>query len=426
MNKRKDPRLFQDLAQKALLTFDNPAPATEGSKKGISAEIATREKTIDFISVVLAGIPNPDPVLKKLGRAIQVYEDLMFDSRVSACVQSRKSAVQSMEWDVVSDKASQAEIDFHKEYLLTYKMEDVIAEILDAPLFGYKPNEILWEPDGGKIVPINLVGKPPRWFKYDKENKLRFITVANMIQGEELPENKFIVARHKPTYDNPYGKPALSGCFWPVTFRKNGFKFWTIFVEKYGMPFVVGKAPEGEREEKINEVADMLENMVQDAIAVVPKEYEIDIHESTEGKGKNPVHKTYIDMMNLEIAMAILGTNLTTEVQGGSYAAAQTHMEVREDIVEADQKIVEGVFDELIEITHKINFGSSAPPYFKLFAEEKIDETRSKRDHNLTKAGVRFKKEYFMRAYNLTEDDIEVGEPVKEPAFGGQEGGDNE
>ena len=384
---------FQDLATQALESLDKPA-----MKKGLTSEIATRDRTIDFFSV-LQGLPNPDPVLKKLGRSMEVYEDLMYDSRVIAVTQSRKSAVQSMEWDVIGEKTPQAQIDFHKEYLTAYKMEDIFSEILDAPLFGYKPLEIIWSGDSGKIIPIDFVGKPPRWFKYDKDNKLRFVTMKDMILGEELPENKFVIARHKPTYDNPYGKPDLSACYWPVIFRKNGFKFWTIFIEKYGLPFLLGKAPEGERIEKINEVATMLDNMVQDAIAVVPKEYEVDIIESTEGKGANPVHKTYIDAMNLEIAMAILGTNLTTEVQGGSFAAAQTHMVVREDIIESDAKITEGAFSELIAMTHEINFGNTPPPGFKLYAEEKVEETRSKRDLNLSKTGVKFTKDYYKRVY---------------------------
>ena len=415
-----NPNQFVDLATQALESIDKPE-----TKKGITAEIATRSRTIDFFSI-LQGLPNPDPVLKKLNRSIQVYEDLSYDSRVSAVVQSRKSAVQSMEWDIIGEKTPQSEIDFHKEYLTTYKMEDVLSEILDAPLYGYKPFEIMWNSDGRRVVPVDFVGKPPRWFKYGSENELRFLTARDMIYGEELPENKFIVARHKPTYDNPYGLPVLSACFWPVTFRKNGLKWWSVFIEKYGMPFLLAKAPAGERTERITEVADMLENMVQDAIAVVPSEYEVDIKEAAStGTGKTPAHKTYLDTMNMEISMAILGTNLTTEVSGGSYAASQSHMEVREDIIEGDAKIAEGTFDALIEITHKFNFGNSPPPRFKLFAEEKVDEARAKRDLNLSKAGVRLTKEYYKRSYNLTDDDIDRVDESAEAAapFGG---GDNE
>ncbi|GAG30043.1 unnamed protein product, partial [marine sediment metagenome] len=135
---------------------------------------------------------------------------------------------------------------------------------------------------------------------------------------------------------------------------------------------------------------------------------------ASEGKGKaDSMHSVYINAMNIEIAMSILGTNLTTEVQGGSFAAAQTHMEVREDIIESDRKMVEGGFNELIRMTHKLNFSTPEAPKFHLHAEEKIDTTRAERDGILSeKCGVRFTKEYYQKSYNLQETDFEVSEPV--------------
>jgi phage gp29-like protein len=417
------------LTNQALTAIEKPA-----TRKGLTKEIASREYTIDFMSVILGGLPNPDPILRKLGRAIDVYEDLAFDSRVSACVTSRKSAVKAMEWDLVGEDVNEADIDFHKEYINNYKLEDIFSEVLDAWMYGYKPMEIIWETDGGKIIPSKFVGKPPRWFKYDEDNELRFLSMEDMISGEELPENKFIIARNEATYDNPYGRAVLSACYWPVTFRRNGMKFWTIFVEKYGMPFLHAKAEAGAKEERITEIADMLENMVQDAIAVTPEEFEVELLETSKGKGgEQSAHKTYIDTMNVEIAMAILGTNLTTEVSGGSFAATKSHMEVRDDIVEGDAKIIEGAFSELIRITHNLNIGSSRPaPTFKLFAEEKVEETRAKRDKDIQDADKRVKltADYYKRAYNFTDDDfelIEVPEAVPEAVpVGTGDGGKND
>ena len=391
-------------------TVDRP----EGEKKmSVSEEIAVRSRSIDFIGLVLGGLPNPDPVLRKLGRAIEIYEDLLYDSRVTAVVGSRKSAIKAMEWDVTGENVPEIEIEFYKDLFKTYKMEDVISEMLDSWIFGYKPMEILWGSDGQNIRPVEFVGKPPRWFKYDENNDLRFISAENMITGELLPDRSFIVARDNATYDNPYGKAEISSCYWPVVFRKNGFKFWTVFLEKYGMPFLLAHAEAGAQAKRITEIADMLEDMVQDSIAVVPKDYEVQLLEAAEGKGKaDSFHNVYINAMNIEIAMSILGTNLTTEVQGGSFAAAQTHMEVRADIIEADQQIVEGAFNELIRMTHKLNFNTPEIPKFNLYAEEKIDKTRAERDGILSeKCGVRFTKEYYQRSYNLQETDFEVGEP---------------
>ena len=45
--------------------------------------------------------------------------------------------------------------------------------------------------------------------------------------------------------------------------------------------------------------------------------------------------------MNSEISKAVLGQTLTTEIGStGSYAAANTHMAVRQDIIDADKNLL--------------------------------------------------------------------------------------
>ena len=388
----------------------------------LGIQLATRQNSADFYNSIMSSLPNPDPVLTKMRKTIEVYEDLMFDSRVTATVSSRKSAILSMEWRIAGE--NEAENKFYEEIFKKYKMEDTISEMLDAALFGYKPMEIVWQSEAGKIIPAEFIGKPSRWFVYDNNNNLRFLSYADMLNGIEVPDNKFVVVRKNPTYDNPYGKAALSGCFWAVTFRKSGLKFWTIFLEKYGMPFLMATAEAGATEARMSEIADMLNDMVTDAVAVVPDGYKLEIKEAAQGKGStDSMHKVYLDVMNTEIAMAILGTNLTTEVQSGSLAASQSHMQVREDIIESDRKMVEGAFNELIRITHSFNF-TSEPPKFKLFKEEGVNTEQADLDKKLYDTGVRFTEEHYRKKYNLDENDFYLEtepkvDPVAEPANNG-------
>lgn len=408
---RKFNRGSRDIVNKAVAQI-----MQNQTSRPVSTEIATRARSIDFVSV-LGNLPNPDPVLKKKNIAISAYEELAYDSRVQACISSRKAPPKAMEYLVMGDDVPQNIIQFYKDIFDSWNMTDIISEICDAWMYGYKPIEILWTFMDGKILPHEFVGKPPGWFKYDKDNNLRFLTSANIISGELVPKNKFVVARNNATYENPYGTPVLSSCFWPVIFRRTGLKFFTQFIEKYGSPFLLAHAEEGAQEERINEMAELLSDMVQDAIAVVPKGWDIKLLEAGEGKGKaDSIHQNYLDVMNNEIQLAILGTNLTTEVgpSGGSYAASQSHMEVRDDIIEGDTRIIEQTFNELISYIHELNFLGQPMPYLKLFREEAVDELRSKRDLNLTKAGVRFKKNYYQRAYSLGEDEFEVTEPQQQ------------
>ena len=68
-------------------------------KQKITDEIATRKRALNFYS--LANIlPDPDIVLKKQGKDITIYKELLCDPHVFACTQSRKAGVLSLDWDI--------------------------------------------------------------------------------------------------------------------------------------------------------------------------------------------------------------------------------------------------------------------------------------------------------------------------------------
>ncbi len=374
----------------------------------LTDEIASRKRSIDFYSLGMY-LPNPDPVLKKQGKDITVYKELLSDGHLGGCVSSRKSGVTSLEWGIDRGKAKTRQAKLVEDLFKNLHIDRIIKEILEAVLFGYQPMEVMWERVGGYILPKDIVGKPPEWFVFDDENRLRFRTKENYINGEELPEKKFLLPRNDPTYQNPYAFPELSRCFWPITFKRGGLKFWVIFTEKYGMPFLIGKKPRGTDATETNELADKLEQMVQDAVAVIPDDSSVEIIESS-GKGASAdIYAKLLEFCKVEVAIALLGQNLTTEVKGGSYAAAESHMAVRQDIVDGDKKLVEGVFNELIGWIYEYNFGSGERPVFSMWEEEDVDNAQAERDKTLVDMGqIKFTKQYYMKTYGFEDEDIEV------------------
>ncbi len=385
----------------------------------ISNEIATRKRSYNFYSLGMI-LPDPDPVLKKQGKDIRVYKELLCDPHVWACVQSRKAGVLSLEWEIDRGKDKTQQSQFVEDFFKSIDLHSVISEILNASLFGFQPLEIIWKKQGNMILPSEIKAKPPEWFCFDDDNKLKFRTKENY-NGEELPDRKFLCPQSNPSYENPYGERTLSRVLWPVGFKKGGLKFWVIFTEKYGMPFLVGKHPRGTSKEDTDNLADMLEAMVQDAIAVIPDDSSVEIMEAAKASSAD-VFDRLIDKMNAEISKAILGQTLTTELgSGGSLAASKTHMEVRKDIIDADKKVVERTLNQLIHWIYEINFNEKDIPSFELYEEEDVDLTLSQRDKTLADTGVKFTKEYFMKTYGFENEDIEVPEiePVKdkEPAF---------
>lgn len=383
----------------------------KGMKKGITEEIATRKRALNFYS--LANIlPDPDIVLKKQGKDIRIYKELLCDPHVFACTQSRKAGVLSLDWEINRGLDKDQNAEDIENLLKKLEIQKLMSDILDATQFGFQPLEIIWKRDkSGHIMPERIVAKPPEWFCFDDDNNLKFRTKENYY-GEIVPDKKFLLAQNNPSYNNPYGERTLSRVFWNVTFKKGGLKFWVVFTEKYGMPHLIGKHPRGSTKEETNSLADMLEDMVQDAIAVIPDDSSIEIQEASKSSSAE-IYEKLIDKMNSEISKAILGQTLTTEIGStGSYAASNTHMQVRQDIVDSDKKLVEGVINQLIQWIYEINFANAEVPIFELYEPEDVDLTLAQRDKILSDTGVKFTKEYFIKNYGLEEDDFDIREDV--------------
>ena len=389
------------------------------SKYSLTEEIATRKRALNFYS--LANIlPDPDIVLRKQGKDIRIYKELLCDPHVFACTQSRKSGVLSLNWEINRGLDKDKNAKAVEELLKKLDIHKLISDILDATQFGFQPLEVIWKKTKtGYVLPEKVVAKPQEWFCFDDNNNLKFRTKSDYY-GEIVPDKKFLLVQNNPSYNNPYGERTLSRVFWAVTFKKGGLKFWVVFTEKYGMPHLIGKHPRGASKEETNILADMLEDMVQDAIAVIPDDSSVEIQEANKSSSAE-IYEKLIDKMNAEISKAILGQTLTTEVGSiGSYAASNTHMAVRQDIVDSDKKLVESTINQLIQWIYDINFSNENVPIFEMYAPEEVDLTLAQRDKILSETGIKFTKEYFIKAYGLEEDDFEIKEdisPIQNPQF---------
>lgn len=383
--------------------------------KSLTSEIASRDRALSF-SAFMGYLPNPDPVLKKQGKDISIYNELKTDSHVISQITSRKSGVRAMEHEIDRGKSKSSQAEFIEDIFANIlNLPRIISQILDAPLYGYKFLEIMWEKRGEYIIPADLVGKPCEWFSFDNENRPRFRTMGSFT-GELLPDRKFLIPTHDASYDNPYGFPLLSACFWNVVFKRGGLKFWSIFTEKYGMPYIIGKSPRGTSIQENNQLLNMLDEMIQDAVAVIPDDSSVEILTGSD-KGSADIYQNLCKYCNAEISKALLGQTLTTEVgDNGSYAAGKVHEGVRADLVEADADMVAGELNNLIRMIIDINFADAGKDYPQIifYYPEDVDKELAERDQILTNTGVQFTKKYYMKAYGFDEDDIIITAPPKE------------
>lgn len=378
-------------------------------KQDLIGVIATRAKAIDFWSF-MHYLPNPDPVLKKMGRDISVYREILSDSHVGGCVRRRKAAIKGLEWRITPTGNEKTD-----EILATLfdhlPVNQIINQILDATLFGYQALEVMWASENGLLLPIEIVGKPQEWFVFDEDNRLMLRTKENR-NGDIVPEKKFLLATQQADYMNPYGRADLAMCFWAATFKKGGFKFWLEFAEKYGSPWLVGKYPRNANAHEIDELLDSMEKMLGTAVAAIPDDSSIDMLESGSKGGSSQVFDDFLRYCKSEIAIALLGQNQTTEAEANR-ASATAGLEVTRDIRDDDARMVEGVFNQLLAWVCELNFHVDMLPTFELYEQESIDKLQAERDELLAGLGVQFTEQYIMRTYGFEEGDIVVTAPEK-------------
>ena len=371
----------------------------------LSEQIATRDRSMDMSFGFI--LPNPDPILKRQGKDIAVYRDMRSRASVGGPIRRRKAAVKALEWRVERGKASARVTRLANDVLATYDMDRLINEITNAVLFGYQPLELVWGPFNGAAAPLQVIGKPQEWFFFDNAAQLRFRSRQQPLQGEELEPRKFLLARQEASYENPYGFADLSMCFWADTFMRGGLKFWVTFTEKYGTPWLVGKQPRGTPGSEVNNLLDKLEAMVQDAVAAIPDDSSIDILESGDKGASADLYERLLMYCRSEINIALLGQNQSTE-SNSNRASATAGLEVAKTIRDGDAALVMATMNQLLRWLTDLHDGEQAPaPTFVLFEEEDVNTQQAVRDETLTKAGLKFTKQYWKRVYRLQDGDIE-------------------
>ena len=387
----------------------------------------------EFVTALRAGytysltdnLPDPDPILRKVGQDWLVYNELRSDAKVAACIEQRKASTLALMWSVspaegsADDERLQQRVDIVDRALKHLDIPKVISGILEAFLWGFQPLEVLWELRDGLVLPRDVVAKPPEWFVFDYAGTLKFRS-KEVPLGEPLPPRKFLLAQHHPTFKNPYGQKVLPLCFWPVTFKKGGWRWWVSFTEKFGSPLLIGKYPRGIDQNEVDALQESLELLFQQATATIPNDSQLEtISSSTQDSSQ---HKLLIDQCNSEIALAIVGQTLTSEIgANGSYAAAETHNKVRQEIAEGDKRMVERCLQQLVNWIYELNWADGQPPVFSLWQEDDVDKVLAERDQILSNAGVRFTKSYFQRVYGFQDDDFEMAEPAAPGTMPGAE-----
>lgn len=385
-------------------------------------------KDMNIYNSILGSLPNPDVVLQKLGLGISAYYDLDIDDQVSAALQLRKDNVRSMEWKL---KPSQNRQDIHlfvENVIKKWDMEKIIGEMLDAIPYGYSVMELIWLKDANGFRYISsIVGKPPHWFKFDTNNRLRFMGRKYGAEGRILSNNKFTTVQNYPTYINPYGNAVFKKCYWPVMFKKGGIKFFAKFVEKFGMIHLLGQigkngdeVTRNPTEKEIEKMITALDGLHQDGVGAIPGSDDVLVIAGN-SQSSSDIYKGFIEVCDKQIAKAILSHSSAVDSIAGELGNRDQIVQSINIIRDSDAKLVTGNINDVITKMVFENFGKVDEveiPTFELIAKGQKTEIKAQAeiDTILKGLGVNFSKEYMKKHYNLQDSDFTMSEGTPLPS----------
>ncbi len=365
---------------------------------------------------------NPDKTLRTEGlQNTELYEDLLRDPQVRSNLQTRRLAVIGKEWQVTPGGEKRKDVQiagFVKQALENFDFDSARFGLLQGILTGFKVSEIMWEYSEGDVWIKDMIAKPCRRWSFGLKRELRMLTRSNTFEGDPVPDRKFQVFRMPSDEGSPYGDGLGSTLYWPVWFKKNAIKFWLVFAEKFGMPTAVGTYPAGTTKEQQDALLGALAAIQQESAIKIPETMKISLLEAQRSGSVDTYEKLNL-FFNAEITKCIMGQTLTTEMgaSGGSFAAAKTHDEVRDDYIKADADLLCNQLNgQFIRWLVDYNFpGVKQYPKLWIRAEAEPDLlVLSQRDQILQTMGMPITRKYTRETYGIPEpeDDDIVLKPV--------------
>lgn len=393
-------------------------------KKEMTVEVAPVRDEIPLFGGIF---PNPDKVLQARGGAkgLETYEELETDAHVRTVIGKRKRAVISREW-VVNEADDSDEADAAAELVRScigkLSFDKVTTGFLDAVLKGFAVGEVMWVVDDqdGTVRPAEIRLRKQQRFTFisgDDGLEMRLLTTSDPFKGIALPGKKFICFSFDARYENPYGFALGNSLFWPVFFKRKGITFWLVFCDKFASPTPIGKYPASASGEEKRKLREALEAIANDSGVTVPQGMEVTLLEAARS-GIDSYEKLcrYMDEQISEVTLGETGTTNQSGT-GGSNARDRVGNEVRLETAKADaDALCEVLNNTLVKWIVDLNMpGAPYPTLWRNFEEPEDLVQKADRDTKLGQTGVKFKKSYYMREYNLQEDDFDLVEPSQPP-----------
>ena len=361
----------------------------------------------------LFALPNPDPILREMGQAEKAYFSIMADAHVMGEIRSIRGSFRSYKYRLTpgsdNDSKAAAAMELCEQWMQSQTPNEVsdwleVMWQMTASIFtGYRVHELVWEMVNGKYLPTQVLDRPGRRFRFDAYGAPMLISRGNW-QGVPVEPYQFVVSRHMPTMDNPYGMALLSSCFWPWTFKTGGWRYFVKYCERHGLPWPVGRYPAGSSDADIDTLAEALGSMIEGGYLAVQEGTGIELLVPT-GSGSNLPQQNLITLCNREMSKALTSQAMIGEqLDVGARAAAETAMDRQNSVHDSDRDISAASMAQIFKWITLFNFGEGvAPPTLEFYKQEAAGKGRAETYQIAANMGARPSRKAMLEELDIPE-----------------------
>lgn len=272
-------------------------------------------------------------------------------------LQTRRLAIESVDPTIEANGAPAKIVEAIEELINDDGFLEARGHLPDAINKSYAVCEMMWEYERKALRPVAYLDRDARFFQMDRLSlrNLR-LAVDGSIEGEELPQAKFI--RHIPR--TRLGLPLRRGmarpAAWAYLIQQFGLQDWAAFSEVYGMPLRVGKYNAGASGADKRTLLKAVASIANDAAAIIPAGMDIEFHE-VNGSNGSAVFGGLLEYVDKQISKLVVGQTMTSD-DGSSLGQAKIHNEVRLELLRADcRQLAITINRDLIKPFVDLNFG---------------------------------------------------------------------
>lgn len=358
------------------------------------------------------------------------------DMNLFGLIQTRKLAILGFNYTIELPegiKPSEQElkrIEEIKKRFVASKIKSEFSAIVNGILFGMSATRMQYgnTPLGTMVISKKRLELTEIDYDLDNADNLILVSTDNNSQTQTkapLPAENYLFVRHNPFdgIDNIYVGSVMRSNMMFVWLKYYDMFNWAKGNEKFADPLIAAMYKKGVDEREIDKVKEGLEILGTDSRAAFSDDVKLELLEAVRTGGVNS-HKEFIDIINREQAISVLGQTLTSDVgDAGSRAAAQVHDYVRKDIMWADINIIQDVInDQYIVRDYQNNYGDPADAYpqFKFITDEIEDhESNARIIEILGNAGLPLatKECYAKTGFTQPQEGEEIFTPNKPIAF---------